>query len=244
MVGLLIGFEGRSQHTISATLRKKLEIATVKAANPSLLDGEAANEFAGNSIALMLGQVFDTLSYTQKSMLNHDLLLPILYHAPFSMKDGLHSGYFLSTIDADILQTKEMKFDWSRTSPTYIQCQRMATGPLITSLGSLSRLIAFSVEHVRDVDILLTMLADLVVFTRSLCVQWRQNKLSEIDVTEEKSFLGNETLTGTMPLLWNVLRSTIFAVVIILRSLLGRTLEDARMRVENSKNAFLIAKRL
>lgn len=229
LAGLLIGFEGREQQIISTSLRKILESATVKAVNLALQDGEVNTEFAGNSTAIMLSHVIDLLSDWEKTNLNHDLLLPILYHAPFFAKEGLHSGYFLSTIDADVVQSAGNKFDWSAKSSTYVQCQRMATGPLVTSLGSMSRLIAFSVENVQNVELLFTMIKDVMAFTRILGVQWQQNKLSEIDLAEEATFLSDETLRKTLPLLWRVLKSSMFAIVIVLRSLLGRVLGDAKL---------------
>ncbi len=234
LAGLLIGFEGRGQQIISNSLRKTLESATVKAVNLALQEGEASTEFAANSIAMMVSHVFDLLSGGEKMTLSHDLLLPISYHTPFFAKEGLHSGYFLSTIDADVVQSAGNKFDWSPKSSTYVQCQRMATGPLTSSLGSLSRLIAFSVEQVENVELLFTMVKDLLAFTRTLCVQWQQNKLSEIDVTEEATFLSDETLRTTLPLLWRVLKSSMFAIVIILRSLLGRVLGDASMPTDGA----------
>jgi len=232
LAGLLIGFEGGGHRTISTSLHKKIENATVKAVNLALEDGAVANELGGNSLAILLSQVFDLLSPIEKLSLSHDLLLPILYQAPLFAREGLHSGYFLSTIDADVAQLGGSKFDWSPRSSTYVQCQRMVTGPLIASLGSLSRLTAFSVKHVRNVDLLSSMITDLSAFTRSLSVQWRQNKLSEIDISEETTFLSDETLKTTLPLLWRVLKPTMFNIVIILRALLGRALGDPRMPVD------------
>lgn len=234
LAGLLIGFDGRDK--ISASLRRKLESATIKAVNLALQDGETANELARNSVAMVLSHVFDLLGNAEKMILDHDGLLPILYQAPLFSKDGLHSGYFLSNIDADILQKGDMKFEWSSKSSTYVQCQRMATGPLISSLGSLSRLTAFSVEHIQNVDFIPTMVKDLSNFTRSLCVQWRQNKLSEIDITEETSFLTDDALRTTLPILWRVLKSSMFAIVIMLRPLLGRVLGDPRLPVAGGKS--------
>ena len=236
LAGLLIGFEGRGQHNLSRSLRTKLENATIKAANLALREGEGSNELAGNSICIMLSHVFDLLSDSEKTSLNSDLLLSVLVHAPFFSKEGLQYGYFLSTIDSDVIQTGGTKFDWSPKSSTYVQCQRMATNPLIASLGSLSRLIAVCVESVRDIDLLPSMVTDLSAFTRSLCVQWRQNKLSEIDITEETMYLSEESIKDTTPLLWRVLKSTMFAVVIILRSLLGRVLGDNRMPPDCGKS--------
>ncbi len=236
LAGLLIGFEGRGKHSLSKSLRSKLENATVKAANLALQEGEGSNELAGNSICMMLSHVFDLLSDSGKMSLNSDLLLPILIHAPFFSKEGLQYGYFLSTIDSDVIQLGGTKFDWSPKSSTYVQCQRMTTGPLIASLGSLSRLTAFSVENVRDTDLLPSMVTDFSAFTRSLGVQWRQNKLSEIDITEETTYLTEESVNATIPLLWRVLKSTMFAVVIVLRSLLGRVLSDNRMPSDCGKS--------
>ena len=216
-----------------------LESATVKAVNLALQEGEAANEYAANSIAVILSHVFGLLTDGAKLNLNHDLLLPILCYAPFFSREGLHSGYFLSTIDADIVQSGGMQFDWSAKSTTYIRCQRMATGPLIASLGSLSRLIAFSAENVQDVDLLFTMIKDLTGFTRSLCVQWRQNKLSEIDITEEPTFLSEQTRANTLPLLWRVLQSTMFATVLVLQSLLGRVLRDVKIPAHGGESPIL-----
>ena len=242
LAGLLLGFEGRGEQSISKSLRRKLEYATVKAVNLALQEGEASNELAGNSIGMMLSHVFDLLNDTEKTNLNNELLLPILVHAPLFSKEGLQYGYFLSTIDSDVVQRGGMKFDWSPKSSTYVQCQRMATGPLIASLGSLSRLTAFCVESVPNAHLLSTMITDLSAFTRSLCVQWRQNKLSEIDIMEESMYLSEESLRSTIPLLWRVLQSTMFAVVVVLRSLLGRVLGDNRIPADDGK--LLVSMRL
>ncbi len=235
LAGLLIGFEGRGDHTVPRSLRHTLEASTVKAANLALEEGEAANELVANSIAMMLSHVFDFLSDREKPNLNHNLLLPVLYRASFFSKDGLHLGYFLSSMDEDVLQNPGMKFDWSPMSGTYVQFQQMARGPLLSSLGSLSRLTAFSIEQIQNIDLLVTMMKDLSSFTQSLQVQWRQNKLSEIDASEEQMYLGEETLRTTLPPLWRTLRSTMFAIVVILRSLLGRTLGDVRMPISSSR---------
>ena len=236
LAGLLTGFEGRGKQSVSNSLRRKLENATVKAGNLALQAGEASNELAGNSICMILSHAFDVLSDSEKTNLNNDLLLPILTHAPFFSKEGLQYGYFLSTIDSDVVQSEGTKFDWSPKSTTYMSFQRMATGLLIASLASLSRLTAFSVENVRNTDLLSSMIIDLSAFARSLCVQWRQNKLSEIDITEESMYLSEESLETTIPLLWRVLKSTMFAVIVILRSLLGRVLGDNLISADAGKS--------
>ena len=232
LVGLLAGLEGRNEKKMLSLLKFRLEKAMVKAANLALEANGEANDLAGNSIVIMLSHVFESLGEAAKNDLNYDLLLPILYRAPLYAREGLHSGYFLSTIDADIVQVGKSNFDWSSKSSTFVQCQRMATGPLMASLGSLSRLAALAVEHVRNVDLLSVMVTDLSAFTRTLCVQWRQNKLSEIDISEEIAFLGDEAIKTTLPLLWRVLNSTMFGIVIILKSVLSRTLADSSMPLD------------
>ncbi|KAF6234658.1 hypothetical protein HO173_007284 [Letharia columbiana] len=232
LAGLLIGFEGRGKQSISQSLRSNLESATVKAVNLALQEEASSGELVGDSVGMMLSHVFDLLSDSEKMNINNDLLLPTLTDAAFYSEEGLQNGDFLSTIDSDVVQREGMKFDWSPKSSTYMQCQRMTTGPLIASLGSLSRLTAFCVENVSDAYLLSGMIDELRAFTRSLCEQWRQNKLSEIDITEESMYLSEESLRATTPLLWRVLKSTMFAVVIILRSLLGRVLSDNHMRAD------------
>lgn len=235
LAGLLIGFEGQGK--ISMGLRRKLQGATVKAVNLTLREGEVGSELARNSIAMIMSHVFDLLDQAEKLDIDHDLLLPILYQPPLFSREGLHSGYFVSSIDADVVQSTGTKFDWSPKSYTFGQCQRMVNGPLIASLGSLSRVMAFSVDHVFDVDLVSVVVNDLFSFARSLCVQWRQNKLSEIDITEERTFLSDETLRTTLPVLWRGLKSTMFAIVIFLRAILGRVLGDFRMPLAASKSS-------
>ena len=235
LAGLLIGFEGRGKRSVSNLLRRKLENATVKAVNLALQDGEFSDDLAENSICMLVSHVFDLLSDIEKANLNSNLLLPILIRALFFSREGLHYGYFLSTIDSDIVQRGGVKFEWSPNSSTYLQYRNMATGPLIDSLASLSRLTAFCVEHVPNAGLLLNMITDISSFTRSLCVQWRQNKLSEIDITEESMYLSEESLKTTLPLLWRVLKSTMFAIVLVLRPILGRVLGDNRVPADRGE---------
>ena len=230
--GLMLGLLRHDEHALPERLRRVLETATVTATNIALRQGEASDNLAAKSIAVVLSRVFNLLSEIQKLNLDHNLLLPTLYQPPLFDKDGLHSGYFLSTIDADVIEAAPEKFDWATRSSTYVQTKRMATGPLFSSLGSLSRLIAFSVENAQDPAAVATMVGDLSQFARSLCVQWRQNKLSEIDASEEPAYLTDDTLKHTLPLLWRVLKSSMFAAVVILRSVLGRVLGDAKLALD------------
>lgn len=233
--GLLLGIARADTEQTREPMRRAVEGAIVKAVNTALNGGDHEDALAMKTITVVLSHVFDLLGNDCKADLNHDLLLPKLYFSPFFDREGLHSGYFLSTIDADVIESAAKKFDWSIRSSTYVRTQRMSSGPLVASLGSISRLIAFSAENVRNVDLLAVMIEDLGAFARCLCIQWRQNKLSEIDITEESTYLTDETLRKSLPLLWRVLNSSMFATIIILRSVLGRVLGDSRVPVDMRK---------
>ena len=236
--GLLLGFENQDRRGLPPALRRTLEDAIITAGNLALQTGEEDNELSELTTAVVLSNVSDILSDTVRSRINHDLILPLLIRTMFFTRGGLEWGYFLGTMDADVVQAAGNKFNWSSKSSTYIQSQHVVSGPLIASLGSLSRLAAFCIDNVRDVDLLFEMTSDISAFSRSLSVQWRQNKLSEIDITEENIFLDEETLKTTLPLLWQVLKSTLFAVIIVQRSLLGRVLGDARMSAREGKRRY------
>ncbi|KAL8796370.1 MAG: hypothetical protein Q9195_001277 [Heterodermia aff. obscurata] len=229
LAGLLLGIATAEEEHINLSMRRKIEVAIVKAVNLALREGGNEDALATKSLSVVLSHVFDLLSDQNKCDLHHDLLLPKLYRSPFFDKEGLHSGYFLSTMDADVIESAAKKFDWSTKSSSYARMQRMASGPLVSSLGSISRLVAFSTENVRNVALLAVMVEELGAFARCLCVQWRQNKISEIDTTEENIYLTDETLKTSLPLLWRILKSSMFAAIIILRPLLGRVLSDARL---------------
>ena len=235
--GLLLGLEGQDRQGLSTSLRKTLENAIVTAVDLASQEAKVGNELAASSVAIVLSHVFDLLSHGNRAEIDYDLLLPTLVQSPYFSKEGLHWGYFLSTIDADVVQASGSKFDWSTESGTYVQLKLVASGPLIASLGSLSRLTAFSVERVQSWDLLAAMVDDLSAFARSLCIQWRQNKLSEIDLTEEATFLGDETLKTSLPLLWRVLKSSMFAIVVVLRSLMGRVIGDVKMPLDRGKKS-------
>ena len=231
--GLLLGLERQQRKGFSTSLRAKLESAMVKALNLALQETEEGPELSENTIVMTLSHVFDLLSDHEKNNINHDVILSRLYSVPFFSGDGLHFGYFLSTMDADIVEGPSKKFDWSTKSSTYFQIQRMASGPLVAALGSLSRVISYSIDHVQNLDTLATMIGDMSAFTRSLCIQWRQNKLSEIDSREESTYLSDDTIRTSLPLLWRILKSTMFSVVMILKSLLGRVLGDASISADS-----------
>ena len=237
LVGLQIGFAVKSEMSLSYSLRRELQSATVKAANLALGEMDSSDVLAADSISLLISYVFDTLNDMDKLAINFDHLLPVLYRGPLMSREGLYWGYFLSTIDAEVIQISDSTFEWSASSSTHAQCQRMATGPFISALGPLSRLLAFATEHTHNVELIHGMVQEIATFSKSLCTQWRQNKFSEIDTSEESAFLTEETLKESLPTIWRILRSGLFAIVVALRSILGRVLHDPRLSVAGSKCA-------
>lgn len=232
--GTLLGFEGQNRQGLPTYLRTKLESALVKAANLALHEVGFENKLGAHSTSLILNHTFELLSDHERSHIDYDLLLPLLMESTFSSAEGLVSGYFLGTIDRDVVQIAARKFSWSAKSNTYAHVRHISSSPLILSLGPLSRLIAHAVENVRDPQIVSAVVHSLADFARTLTIQWRQNKLSEIDISEEAMFLDEESLKVTLPTLWRLLRVSMFAVVIILRAVLGRVLGDHALAANTS----------
>ena len=224
--GLLLGFENHDRNGLPKTLRRTLESAMIKATNLALQEVKDVEDSSRASIPMALGYVFDVLDASAKTQIQHDLLLPLLVETMLYSKLGLRWGYFLGTMDVDVLQDANGKFGWSPNSLSYSHVQQMASSPVFSSLGGLSRLAGFCISKVKDKGLVQKTSEDLAAFTRSLCVQWRQNKLSEVDITEEQVYLNDASMRESLPLLWQILKSTLFAVVIMETSLLGRVIGD------------------
>ena len=227
--GLLLGFESDNRHNLPSVLRRSLGGAVVRAANLALQEIKGLNDEGASVVCMVLGYVFEILDGSENNQIDQDRLLPPLIECTLFSRNGLHWGYFLGTIDGDIVQDANNRFSWSTQSSTYLQIKQMASRPLVASLGSLSRLISLCVANTKDIGLLTMMGGNILSFTRSLCVQWQQNKLSEVDSTEETQFLNEQSLTNSLPLLWRILKSSLFAVVVMQSALLGRVIGDGRM---------------
>lgn len=233
--GLLLGFESHGRQGLSESLRKALEGALVKATNLTLQEAGNGPELGEHCLALVLNHSFELLSDFERGQLNYNALLPLLIRSLYFSTEGLESGYFLGTIDTDIIQVADKKFGWSAKSSTYLRSQRLSSRPLVSSMGPLSRLIAYAAANVTEPGLLRIMVNDMSAFTRTIIIQWRQNKLSEIDLSEEGIFLTDEALRVTLPSLWKVLKTTMFATVIILQAVIGRVLKDGALATDNSR---------
>lgn len=222
--GIFLGMGSGELQGLSSTLKTKLEYAIVTAANLAL-EGRTG-QLAIDSTILALNHSFAHLSEGARRELNHDIVGRHAINAMIGVK-GYHNAYFLDTIDYDVRQQLQGNlFDWPATSGSFLQLRALMSKPLLQSVGPLAKLIAYTVEHMRDPAHVLEIRDQLRDFTGSLLGRWQRNKLSEIDVSEESTYLSPETLQTTYPVLWQVLKTAMFSSVVILQAITSRTLID------------------
>jgi hypothetical protein len=235
--GILLGFEGQNRQGLPWHIRTKLESALATAAQLALeeLDPEAGID--GHCITMVLNYTFELLADLQRNKINYDRLLPVMVRSAFLSPEGLEGGFFLGAIDEDVVEAPGKKFRWKADTMTFGYFSTISSRPLVSALGPLSRLISHAVENVQSPQLVAQTVDYMADFVRTLMVQWRQNKLSEIDVAEEKDFLDAESLQTTIPALWKLLRNCLYSVVIVLRAVLGRTINDPALAAHGSKFA-------
>jgi hypothetical protein len=210
-------------------MRKMLEGALVTAINLALRKTRQEDELGLETITQVLNHCFPHLSEDERENLNYHFLLPVLMHTTFHASEGLRSGNFLSTLDLDVKPISEVQLQWSDRSKSFRQVKEIQASPLVASLGPLSRLIAYAVEQVSEPWRVTDTIEDLEMFVKTFHSQWRGGKLSSIDVTDQYPYLDQKTLTVTLPTLFKLLQSILFASVIILRSAIGRVLSDSAL---------------
>ncbi|CAL5875118.1 uncharacterized protein PFLUO_LOCUS9422 [Penicillium psychrofluorescens] len=232
--GVLLGFEGQNRQGLPRHIRTKLESALATAAQLSLEEINTENGVDGYCITMVLNYTFELLSDLERSKLDYDRLLPVMVRSAFFSPEGLEGGYFLGAIDKDVVEAPGKQFRWSASSPTFGYVSAISSRPLVAALGPLSRLISHAIENTRDPKLVAQTVDYLADFTRTLMVQWRQNKLSEVDVAEEMDFLDAESRETTIPALWKVLRNCLYSIVISLRAVLGRTINDPALAAGRS----------
>jgi hypothetical protein len=223
--GILVGMESQGRRGLSRELRRILEEALVSLINLTLLNPVGDTDLALEVAALVLSYSFDLLSDGLKRGLDYDALTPVMVHAMIG-REGYHGGYFLNAINLDVKKVPGNRYDWPSKSPSFRQVQIAISKPLIASMGPLSRVIAHGLSHMADSRLVTNLLDDLSMFSNLMGKHWRQNRLSEIDPAEEESLLTPETRSATFPILWQVLKSTMFATVNTLRAIIARTLID------------------
>ncbi|EGP89205.1 uncharacterized protein MYCGRDRAFT_39123 [Zymoseptoria tritici IPO323] len=225
--GMLLGFGPAEDEGLNRSMRATLEGALITAANLALEETLDDDELGLATITLVLNHCFPVLSDRERARLEYDSLLPVLMRSTLHSMYGLRSGYFLGALDRDVKLESDRRLKWSERSASYGQIKEMLGSPLVTSLGPLSRLIGHTVEQVRESWLVTSAVDDLEKFAQTLLLQWRQNKLSGIEQSEQKTQLDETTFRKTLPDLWKLLQPIMFASVIILRSAIGRVLGDA-----------------
>jgi hypothetical protein len=245
--GVLLGMEGKDRKGLSRGLRSTIESAIVTAANLALEDPTTAGTLGEDSIVLALNHTFPLLSDFVRSGLNYDALVMVLLRAMTST-EGYQDGHFLGAIDYDVKQVPGNKFEWPAKSPSFLQLQKLSSRPLVMSMGPLSRLISHSIENMNNSLRVTEIREHLLSFADKILVSWKRNKLSEIDPSEEEVFLTSETRRVTFPLLWQVLKTAMFATVVILSAVIGRTLIDpivgGRLAPATASQTLLILQRI
>ncbi|KAH8591794.1 hypothetical protein B0O99DRAFT_518940 [Bisporella sp. PMI_857] len=227
IAGVLLGMEGQNRQGLSGALRATLESALVTAVNLAMADPTNGGIHGADSLVLALNHAFPLLSDLARSDLNYDALLMPMSRAMTSA-GGYEEMQFLEPIkfNVNIKQIPGNKFDWSVKSESFLRMQSLASKPLVSSMGPLSRLIAHAVENTSNPMRVVELRDHLLGFTAGIFTLWRRNKLSEIDPSEERMYLTPETLQITFPALWQVLKGAMFATVVILQAIIGRTLLD------------------
>ncbi|KAK4106799.1 hypothetical protein N658DRAFT_555586 [Parathielavia hyrcaniae] len=226
--GLLMGMEAGHRRSLTSGMRNTVERAVVTAANLALQTRDPEPPAPSGPVALALNYVFPLLSESSRAGLDCDALIPVATRAMLG-GDGLQDGLFLASGDQDVRQS-EHKFMWPDSAPSYLHLRQLEQRPLMYGLGPLSRLLAHAVQHARDSSAVLQLQDDLVAFTARLLQNWRANKLSELDSSEEALFLTPETLQATWPALWEFLKKVMYAVVAVLHSVVARSLLDRHLR--------------
>lgn len=229
--GLLLGID---KQDVPSPLRTRLESALVKATNLALHEIRVHQPAEGYCVVFVLNCTFALLADHQRAQLDYDILLPLLVDSAFFSVEGLEHGYWLGLIGADVIEVAPHQLRWPAKSRTFGQVQQIQSRSMVSSLGPLSRLIAHSIENVANADLVTATIDRLAEFARSLTLSWRQNKLSGIDFREEAEHFDAETMKTTLPTLWQILRVSLFATVIILRAALGRLLYDPFLSTNTS----------
>ena len=211
--------------------RGKLSLNLASTTLQFLQQRDVDDDVASTAVVVVLSSVFNSLDQSSKALLRYEELVPLLYKELFFGHHGLHAGYFLSNIDNDVAEAAHRRVQWPVKSQTFQRLREMSKSPIVAHLGPLSSLLAYGAASATESGSIRDLANALVSFARSLNLQWRQNKLSEIASSDEISLLTEETLQDTFPALWQILRVTVSAIIVILRSVTDRMLFESNPRI-------------
>lgn len=221
--GLLLGMD---KQDVSTHLRSRMELALIRAADLALHEVGAPQPVQEYCVVYVLNCTFELLADHPRAQLDYDVLLPLLVKSAFFSVEGLEHGYWLGLIDSDVVQAGPHRLRWPQTSRTFGHVQHIQSRSMVSSLGPLARLIAHALENVKDTMGVAATVDRVAEFARTLALSWRQNKMSRVDFQDEADQFDTETVKTTLPVLWQILRASLFATVVVLRAALGRLLSD------------------
>ncbi|KAJ3562322.1 hypothetical protein NPX13_g8607 [Xylaria arbuscula] len=227
LAGVLMGMEGEDRRSLSWSLRSTLEKAVATASNLALEDNSRTGALGRGAVVLALTYAFPLMSNANKALLDGSALLPAVIEAMLG-EEGFQNGDFIQAIEHDI--TPPRSFRWPANSPSVNRIKHLESRPLAQSMGPLSRLGVFAVEHAADSNVVLRAQDSLVSFTAGVLEQWERCALSVVDLSVEPVKLSPELLQGPWPMLWQLLQKIMFAVVSTLQPIVGRCLLDPHLR--------------
>lgn len=228
LTGVLVGFEGSDRRTLSRGLRNTLQQAVVMAANLALRSHAEDGPLAEASIVMALNYAFPLLSEDHQTQLDCDVLLPVLLYS--MLREGCGDGVFLQDIARDVTRAVGSgTCSWPQHAPSFRMLVEMDRRPVLSNMGPLAKMAAFAAMHAKDTNIVLQAQEDLVLFTHKLLDSWAMNPLSSVEPALQSTQLSPETLQGTWPTLWQVLRKIMFGVVATLQAITSRGLLDHKM---------------
>lgn len=227
LTGILMGMESHDRATLSAGLRATIGRAVVMAANLALEDPSQTPQYGANAVVLSLAYAFPILSDSAKQSLNCNLLLPAAVGA-IAGEEGFQ------LVGGDFLLTEQAGHDGGHQGYFFEQVDRMVLRPLIENMGPVSRLAAFAVQHATDHRPVLQAQDQLLLLSSNLLDRWRHTPFSAIDLSMESTLLAPGVLQGPWPLLWRLLKQTMYTVVAILQPIVGRCLIDPHLRPDGT----------
>ncbi|KAI0389799.1 peroxin 8 [Xylariaceae sp. FL0594] len=226
LAGILMGMEGDNRRSLSRGLRSALEQAVATAANMALEDASGTGPLGRGAVVLALTYAFPLLGNGSKGLLNGNALLPAVVEAMLGA-EGFQHGDFIHAIQSDLAPARSLS--WSVSSPSVDRIQKLESRPLAQNMGPLSRLGAFAVEHAQDSNAILRAHDQILAFTGGLLHKWENCALSTIDPSVEIVKLPPEVRQGPWPMLWQLLKKILFAVVATLHPMVGRCLLDPNL---------------
>ncbi|KAI1822305.1 peroxin 8 [Xylaria intraflava] len=226
LTGILMGMQGEDGSSLSWSLRSTLEQAVVAASNMALEGNTQTGELGRAAVVLALTYSFPLLSEAHKAQLNGNLLLPAVVDTMLG-DEGFQRGEFIRAIDLDLAPARNT--GWAADSPSVGRIQNLESRPLARNMGPLARLGAFAVEHAGNSNTILAIQDQLLSFTTGLLEKWGHCALSQVDLSVESIKLSAELLQGPWPMLWQLFKKIVFAVVALSQPIMGRCLLDPHL---------------